>query len=195
MVANHPEMLGCHAVWHYLETGHGKGPCDGVGGSLKRNAQTAASAGVAIVRNAPTMYLWAKDRPNSSIQFCYVDVYNYWTAYYERSHVFYRIPALPGTRKLHSMMGGINNKYVHYRETTCSCDTCRHGTPNEACGWTKFEFIKAKSLLYSTVCDNCLSPLCVCLGRVASLRKQYMEQHKILKVPGKLMAQLHINLT
>ena len=32
MVANHPEMFGCRAVWHYLETGHGKGPCDGVGG-------------------------------------------------------------------------------------------------------------------------------------------------------------------
>ena len=141
------------------------------------------------------MYLWAKDRANSSIQFCYVDVYDYWIAYYDRSHVFYRKPALPGTRKLHSVMGGINNKYVHYRETTCSCDTCRHGTPNEACGWTKFEFVKAKSLLYFTVCDNCLSPLCVCLGRVASLRKQYMEQHKILKVPGKLMGRLHINLT
>ena len=24
MVANHPEMFGCRAVWHYLETGHGK---------------------------------------------------------------------------------------------------------------------------------------------------------------------------
>ena len=32
MVANHPEMFGCRAVWHYLETGHGKGPCDGVWG-------------------------------------------------------------------------------------------------------------------------------------------------------------------
>ena len=107
MVANHPEMFGCRAVWHYLETGHGKGPCDGVGGSLKRNAQTAASAGVTIVCNAPTMYLWAKDRPNSSIQYCYVDVYDYWTMYYDRSHVFYRIPGLPGTRNLHSVMGAI----------------------------------------------------------------------------------------
>ena len=35
-----------------------------------------ASAGITIVRNAPTMYLWAKDRPNSSIQYCYVDVYD-----------------------------------------------------------------------------------------------------------------------
>ena len=173
MVANHPEMFGCRAVWHYPETGHGKGPCDGVGGSLKWNAQTAASAGVAIVRNAPTMFLWAKDRPNSSIQYCYVDEYDHWTAYYDRSHVFYRIPVLPGTWKLHSVMVGNNNKHVHYRQTTCSCDICRHGTPNEACGWTKFQFIKAKSLLYFTVCDNCLAPLGVCLGRVASLRKQY----------------------
>ena len=87
MVANHPDTFGCRAVWHYLETGHGKGPCNGLGGSLKRNAQTAASAGIAIVCNAPTMYLWAKDRPNSSIQYCYVDVYDYWTAYYDQSHI------------------------------------------------------------------------------------------------------------
>ena len=92
-------------------------------------------------------------------------------------------------------MGGNNNKYVHYHETMCSCEICHHGTPNEACGWTKFEFITANSLLYFTVCDNRLTPLCVCLGRVACLRKKYMEQHKFLKVPGKLMAQLHINLT
>ena len=64
-----PITLRClAAVLLNLETGHGKGLCDGVGGSLKWNAQTAASAGVAIVRNAPTMYLWAKDRPNSLIQ-------------------------------------------------------------------------------------------------------------------------------
>ena len=43
MVANHPEMFGCHAVWHYLETGHGRvhvmalgGPSSGTNSSICR---------------------------------------------------------------------------------------------------------------------------------------------------------------
>ena len=29
-------------MWHYFEKGHGKGPCDGIGGAVKRGAAQAA---------------------------------------------------------------------------------------------------------------------------------------------------------
>ena len=31
-VANHEETMGVKARWNYFEAGHGKGPCDGLGG-------------------------------------------------------------------------------------------------------------------------------------------------------------------
>ena len=178
-------MFRLPSRWHYLETGHGKGPCDSKGGSLKRNAHTAASSGSAIIRNAPTMFLWAKERPKSTIEYCFVDVYDYWTAYYDRSQVFYKIPGVPGTGKIHSLMRGENFKSIYHRETTCSCDTCPHGTPGETCNWRKFHFIPPNSLLFFCHCDTCEAPLCVCLGKIAALRKKYLDQKQILKVPGK----------
>ena len=184
LTTNHSECFGCQAVRHYLETGHGKGPCDGVGGSLKRNAHTAASSGSAIVCNAPTMFLWAKERPKSTIEYCFVDVYDYWTAYYDRSHVFYKIPGIPGTRKIHSLMRGENFKSIYHRETTCSCDTCPHGTPGKTCNWRKFHFIPPNSLLFFSHRDTCEAPLCVCLGKIAALQKKYLDQKQILKVSG-----------
>ena len=32
-------------MWHYFEKGHGKGPCDGIGGAVKRGAAKAAKLG------------------------------------------------------------------------------------------------------------------------------------------------------
>lgn len=38
----HHEDFGLEAVWHFFATSHGKGPCDGVGGTLKRLAAKAS---------------------------------------------------------------------------------------------------------------------------------------------------------
>ena len=32
MIGQHSQEFGIAATWHYLESSHGKGPCDGVGG-------------------------------------------------------------------------------------------------------------------------------------------------------------------
>lgn len=37
-LCKHKEDFGVDAEWHYFATAHGKGPCDGVGGTLKREA-------------------------------------------------------------------------------------------------------------------------------------------------------------
>jgi hypothetical protein len=33
---NHFTDFGLHAEWHFFATGHGKSPCDGIGGTVKR---------------------------------------------------------------------------------------------------------------------------------------------------------------
>ena len=35
----HKEDFGIPAEWHFFATSHGKGPCDGVGGAVKREAK------------------------------------------------------------------------------------------------------------------------------------------------------------
>lgn len=48
----HEEMLGVRATWDYLEAGHGKGPCDGLGASVKRSADNAIKQGKAAIQTA-----------------------------------------------------------------------------------------------------------------------------------------------
>ena len=39
----HEENFGVMASWSYMEAGHGKGPCDPIGGVGKRKADQAVS--------------------------------------------------------------------------------------------------------------------------------------------------------
>ena len=41
LVSNHKEKYNLNARWNYFEAGHGKGPCDGLGGTCKRLADEA----------------------------------------------------------------------------------------------------------------------------------------------------------
>lgn len=40
-LTHHQNDFGCQAKWHFFATSHGKGHCDGVGGSLKRSTANA----------------------------------------------------------------------------------------------------------------------------------------------------------
>ena len=40
-VLNHENNFGVPAEWHFLATSHGKGPYDGIGGTIKRLAARA----------------------------------------------------------------------------------------------------------------------------------------------------------
>ena len=52
MTANHNSDFGFPAVWNYFEAGHGKGPCDGVGGTEKRMADEAVKTGKVKIKMA-----------------------------------------------------------------------------------------------------------------------------------------------
>ena len=41
-LCHHEVDLGTKAEWHFFATSHGKGPCDGVGGTIKRAAAHAS---------------------------------------------------------------------------------------------------------------------------------------------------------
>ncbi len=61
VVAHHQELLGTLALWHCLEVGYGKVPCDGLGGPAKRIAAEAVRPGKCVIQDASDFYDWAKN--------------------------------------------------------------------------------------------------------------------------------------
>lgn len=59
-ISNHEDMYGCSARWNYFESGHGKGPCDGLGGTCKRLADEAIRCGKTLIQDAQSFYDWTK---------------------------------------------------------------------------------------------------------------------------------------
>lgn len=59
-VANHPQIYGIQARWNYFKVGHGKGPCDGLGGRTKRIADEAIRSGEAVIPDAEDFFRWPK---------------------------------------------------------------------------------------------------------------------------------------
>ena len=58
----HEEDFGVKAEWHFFATSHGKSPCDGIGGTIKRlvaRASLQATTGNHIL-NAKELFSWAK---------------------------------------------------------------------------------------------------------------------------------------
>ena len=43
-----------------MEAGHGKGPCDPIGGVAKRNADMAVKQQKAVIQDANDFFAWAK---------------------------------------------------------------------------------------------------------------------------------------
>jgi hypothetical protein len=69
-VCHHEEDFnGMKVEWHFFASCHGKGPCDGVGGTIKRCAARASLQGK-IIRNAKELFDWAKDAlPNIAVDY------------------------------------------------------------------------------------------------------------------------------
>lgn len=103
-IAHHNFDFGCDAEWHFFATSHGKGPCDGVGGALKRAAAHASLQRPLDnqIVNARDLYLFAKGLEKINVEFCTQEEYSneeqFLSPRFEKSF------RLPGTQKLHSII-------------------------------------------------------------------------------------------
>ena len=59
IVSRHKEHSDAKAAWNYFETEHGKGPCDGIGGTAKRLADEAVRQEKVSIHNA--FMTWAEN--------------------------------------------------------------------------------------------------------------------------------------
>ena len=134
----HFEIFGLHARWDYFEAGHGKGPCDGIGGTVKRLADMATKHGHNI-NDARSLFCWAQSL-DSSIQYSYVSQSMYDAMEPRVKGLMPKLRPLKGeSMRVHAIRhdpgtaGG-----VLFRHTSCNCHHCTHqAKPPEACGWMK----------------------------------------------------------
>ena len=101
----HRDDFGISAEWHFSATSHGKGACDGLGGTVKR---LTARASLQRPYNDQIMTLrqlfdWAcTSVPAVQFGYCSTEEYEREQLYLE--HHFEQSRTIPGTRKLHSFV-------------------------------------------------------------------------------------------
>ena len=134
LVSLHKAMFGISASGQYFESGHGKGPCDGVGGSVKRAADRAVKTGK-LIKTAQDFYAWGISETQSAVPYLFV-------MKEEVKKASTELPSLGavrvhGTKKTHAVMPVDDHIYI--RETSCFKSYCWSlGNFHTACpGWIK----------------------------------------------------------
>ena len=124
LVSNHEQRYGTHARWNYFEAGHGKGPCDGLGGSCKRLADEAMRSGKATIQDATDFYKWAINSSMKNVQFKFVSSEKCKdTEVRLQSHP---VKAVKGTMKIHAVVGQGDSR-IKTRVVSCYCSECLAG--------------------------------------------------------------------
>ena len=123
-----------------MEAGHGKGPCDPIGGTAKRKADQAVKNGRFVIQDAVDFYEWSKQE-SSAIKYVYLS-----TEEYEISANFLKalrknLDSVNGTMKLHAVFS-LKPNWIWIRDTSCFCSNCfDHNFGKDSCckGWHECE--------------------------------------------------------
>ena len=104
-LCHHQADFGFPAEWHFSATSHGKGACDGLGGTVKRlAARTSLQRPYENQIMTPfQLFQWASESiPSVTFNYCSTEEYEN-----EKSHLekrFQNSKTIPGTRSLHSFV-------------------------------------------------------------------------------------------
>lgn len=97
----HKDDFGIPAEWHYFATAHGKGPSDGLGGTLKRLATRASLQGT-IIQTPHELYNWALKNCNLNAKF--VSSEQCMQEKQILKNRFESAPSITGIRSIHAAM-------------------------------------------------------------------------------------------
>ena len=121
LIATHQERYGITATWDYFECGHGKGPCDGVGGTIKRSADQAVKQGTNI-QYATDFYVWASNLKTSSISYCFVSQDKFHDTDKLVKDLMQELKPIKGTATLHAIRPPVtslrNEIAIEWRSTS-----------------------------------------------------------------------------
>ena len=142
LIARHSTIFGIEASWIYLEAGHGKGPCDGIGAVSKRIAddqskslqdQVDPEKMQGPITNATEYVHWVNKR--SSV--VHVEVTRAEVEDVKASGDLRSRYTVPGTMQVHHVVSPIPG-YICTRPTACynTCCMSQTGEPLLTCkGW------------------------------------------------------------
>lgn len=118
LIAQFPRIFSVTATWTWLEAGHGKGPCDGIGGAMKTQADNMVKAGL-IIRNAMEFATCMKASA-TNIHILYVDGSDISQA--KDTMEKWNIKPLPGLMKKHAIVP--HDGYLYTKEASCFAECC-----------------------------------------------------------------------
>ncbi|MES9901650.1 MAG: hypothetical protein ABW168_03080 [Sedimenticola sp.] len=142
IVSDHDGIFGIPATWDYFEAGHGKGPCDGVGGTAKRMAAQSVTQEKVTIQSAPDFYKWG-ERYHKSATYKYVSSKDCEVARAEIDDINKTISPVKGTMQMHAIIP-VKKGVIRTRVTSCYCSSCLNGNHHE--DWTTAKLTKANSL-------------------------------------------------
>lgn len=112
-IYNHVNDFNHSAVWHFHASAHGKGPCDGAGGTLKRLARRASlqMIGNDRITSPSELYEWAtKESSLPNISVLYRDSHDYEKANKILEQRFEKCKTISGTHEIHFIEPVENDK-------------------------------------------------------------------------------------
>ena len=120
-LARHKDEFGVTGHWLYFEAGHGKGPCDGVGGVAKRRAYDAIKRGTSVISDAKSFFQWGRSEMNiSAVKYLFTSAEDVVLAKQEvDSWTPLKIQGIMKTHAVISTPGAI-----YTRDTSCYDECC-----------------------------------------------------------------------
>lgn len=110
-ICMHEKDFGVKCTWHFCPSSHGKGPCDGKGGCLKRLAMAASIRGEYTIDSALAFYNWTQSTEaahhfKGDWNFVYVSKEECESAEKEFNEMdrFKDLRSIPGTQKFHEFI-------------------------------------------------------------------------------------------
>ena len=107
-ISKHKEDFGVDCEWHFHATAHGKGLCDGVGGTVKRMASRASLTKEydGDITNAEELFIWTKTLKTDMVfEFCSEAEYK--LKLIKLNSRLENIKTIKGTRDFHAIIPSI----------------------------------------------------------------------------------------
>lgn len=116
---------GIEAEWHFFATSHGKGPCDAIGGTLKRMATRASLAKEREhpIKNAKELFDWANHRKEEELTklfFDFATTDEYESMASELNEQYNNAKTIQGTQKFHSFIPLSESKIIAKPYSNCA---------------------------------------------------------------------------
>lgn len=128
MISKFQTLFNMDATWTYFETSHGKGPCDGIGGVVKREADNAIKHGKALIQNFNDFAAWLNTYQEcSKIEFFSISNDDFQHATQFMTLLTESITPIAATMKLHTVSSVGVDGYLLVQNHSCWCLACLKG--------------------------------------------------------------------